>query len=342
MRLSFDKSKILITLILIPMLGIPLAVISLAIPLSKEKPLTAEATRLRNALLVNVGLPSDVSWHPNSPAEGFLEETVKPPVEIDRAYQLIHASGSNFEKTLRVAAHLRQGKKKGGFIMDDTVNAYRRIVQEGQGYCADYTQVFNALAHAGNIPVREWGLSFDGFGGRGHAFSEIYDFALDKWIFIDVFNSFYVKKLDNNVPLSVLEFRDHLLNNEVSGIDIIPIVSENFGFKKKGIINKKAALDYYLRGKDEFYLWKGNNVFSYDSHILIRFLTPISRSLEQLMAIALGIHPEILILRTEHNQEEIDLLVTLRYKLIFAAISEILLFSLLFAIFLLRRRTRVE
>ena len=324
------------------MLGIFIWVISLATPISKDQPFTSEATRLRNALLANIGSPDDATWHPNSPIEDFLEETVEPPAEIDKAYYLLNVSGSNFEKSLKIAAHLRQGKKKGGFIMKDTVSAYRLITHEGKGYCADYTQVFNALAHAGNIPVREWGLSFDGFGGRGHAFNEIYDFMLSKWIFIDVFNSFYVKKIDDNVPLSVLEFRNYLLKQEIGEIDIIPIVPENFGFKKKGTINKEAAFDYYSRGKDEFYLWKGNNVFSYDSNVLIKLLTPISRSLEQLMAIALGIHPEIMILKTEHNQDRIDFLMLLRHKLIFAAISEIILFLALLIILILHYRMRVK
>lgn len=301
-------------------------IISYAVPVSKDLPATTEVTRLRNALLADVGLPAEVNWNPGSPMKGFLEEVLEPPLEISKAYKLLNISGSNFEKSIGIAYHLRQGEKKGGPIMEDTVSAYRRIVQEGEGYCADYTQVFNALAHAANIPVREWGLSFDNFGGRGHAFNEIYDFTLNKWVFIDPFNSFYVRKMDSDIPLSVLEFREYLLNSETNKIDIIPIVVENFGFRSKGMINKQAALEYYSRGRNEFYLWEGNNVFSYDNNSIVKLLTPVSRALEQLAAIVLGVHPGILILKTEHNHGEIENLISLRHKIVFALITELFLF----------------
>ena len=35
-------------------------------------------------------------------------------------------------------------------------------------------------------------MSFDGYGGDGHAFSEIFDTQRQHWIFVDSFYSFYV------------------------------------------------------------------------------------------------------------------------------------------------------
>ena len=45
------------------------------------------------------------------------------------------------------------------------------------------------LAGAAGLTAREWGFSFDGFGGHGHALVEVYDRGLSKWVFLDVYNN---------------------------------------------------------------------------------------------------------------------------------------------------------
>ena len=84
---------------------------------------------------------------------------------------------------------------------------FLQIREQGKGYCADYSQVFTALALSTGIPVREWGLGFEGFG-RGHAFNEVYDSEQRKWVFIDSYHSLYVIDRGSHNPLSTIEFHN--------------------------------------------------------------------------------------------------------------------------------------
>ncbi len=281
---------------------------------------STEAARLRNSLIAEVGKKTDFYWLPGYAPDTYKQEQLESPVFFKKIHQQFFGSKfknlSEYNKILEISKHLLQVEKaKGGGILSDTITAYEGITKQGAGYCADFTQVINALAKTENIPVREWGMAFDGFGGWGHAFNEIYDSQLKKWIFLDVFNSFYVRSKNNGELLSVLEFRDRLLHNQ-DDIEIVPIVKSRFGFKDRGHL-----LEYFDRGKNQFYLWWGNNIFSYENHPVVEFTGKISRSLEQLSAIAIGIHPTIKIIKTKENKVMVEDLLSLKKILYFIAIS---------------------
>jgi hypothetical protein len=256
---------------------------------------------VRNSLLASVGSPDDFSWRPDRPPRGFLAEPLAPPPEFQEVAREIRQDQgpfeSRFQMALAISRHLTRGDHSGGAVQSTTLEAYRKIVEENRGYCSDYTQVFNGIAHAAEIPVREWGMSFEGFSGRGHAFSEIFDDRLDRWIFLDNYNSFYVVDPQTGSPLSVLELRERLRAGASPEIRIVPIDPPAFGFR-----NPERAVRYYRRGADEFFLYQGNNVFSYDEHPLVRLFGPLSRAAEQAVAILAGVHPRIRIYPTETNR----------------------------------------
>src|SRR3546814_14332335 len=80
---------------------------------------------------------------------------------------------------------------------------------------------------------------------NGHAFNEIWDPALQKWVFIDSFVSFYVVDRASGVPLSALEFRAALLEEpDAEAIEVMQTVPERFPFK-----SVERALDWYRRGE---------------------------------------------------------------------------------------------
>jgi hypothetical protein len=60
-------------------------------------------------------------------------------------------------------------------------------------------------------------------------------------------------------------------------------------------------LEYFIRGREQFYLLWGNNVISYDAHPLVRAGRQVSRSAEQAMGILAGVQPRIKVLVTESN-----------------------------------------
>lgn len=280
-----------------------------------------EMTRFRNSLLASVGTSSDFDWGPdNIPNEFNYESKAPPAVFVAIGEELRFGSTNELDLMSTLVEHLRSQPKKPGPIQSTTTFAYQEIIRTGRGYCADYTQVFNGLAHSTELTVREWGMSFDRFSGDGHTFSEIYDDRARRWVFVDPVRGFYVRDVSADIPLSALEFRQRL--RMVGGFHLVKIVpiGDTFRFG-----SASEAFDYYVKGADQFYLWFGNDVFSYDDHPAVRLVGPLSRSLEQLAAIIVGIHPKIRILRTETNQAEISALLRLKYLVLSAAVVAVLL-----------------
>lgn len=85
--------------------------------------------------------------------------------------------------------------------------------------------------------------------------------------------------------LSTLEFREGITRGNAIGWRLIaPEARPGYKYFEK-------AVDYYRRGTNEWYLWWGNNAFEYDGHPVVSMLSVSSRSLGQLSAIAVGMHP---------------------------------------------------
>lgn len=262
---------------------------------------------LRNALIAEEGAPADFSWTPAAPPTDYRNETQPAPRElVDVAYYVPEQNASGFTKTIDIARHLLQTKGDGLSIRADTATAYDLIRKTGSGYCGDYTQVFVALAHMNGIDVREWGFALDDYGG-GHAFNEIYDEALGKWIFVDIFSGFYVVDRVTGVPLSVLELRDALLNRNLESVSISRFRDERFEFK-----DEAQAWEFYSKGAPQMFLWWGNDVFSYESNALVELSSRVSRPLEQFVGILAGAHLEIKAIPTKGSEADWSRLMLIR------------------------------
>lgn len=274
-----------------------------------------DLVRVRNALIFDVAGDESFAWTPDSIPSDFHLERRSAPAEltsvVGRVTDTSSAGESMFARSLSIADHLVSADHRDAApIQSDTMGTYKQIVANGHGYCADYTQAFNGLAHAGGIPVREWGMSFDRFSGDGHAFSEIYDVTIGKWMFVDSFYSFYVVDAAG-IPMSVTEFHQSLSDDDsVDSATVVPIDASAFGFP-----DGERAKEYYRQGMRNLYLWMGNDVFSYDTHTLLRALASRSRSLQQLAAIGFGLHPRILILDQPSAEDGVILLGRLKLAL---------------------------
>jgi hypothetical protein len=289
-----------------------------------------DLVKFRNAMLVEVRAPDAFDWRPaNRPADFHEERAHAPPGirEAARAAVRSESRNSEFLAALDLARHLARNRERGSLpIQKSTIETYREIIGEGTGYCADYTQVFNGLAHAAGIEVREWGMSFEGYGGNGHAFSEVFDRGRDQWVFVDSFYSFYVTDHTGR-PLSARELRDRLLTGSTD-LHVEPIVAEKFGFK-----TPEQALAYYRRGAGSLYMWWGNDVFTYDNNPVLAHLGA-SRALQQLAGIVLGIQPPLM-LASGHIQTQglfelrliQGLLVALTAAVTLFAITSLMLFA---------------
>jgi hypothetical protein len=302
--------------------------------LSQAYPST-EAVRLRNALLIEPGASADFSWNPDRiPASFMAEHRAPPPAFVSAIREAgVESAGGDWEKALVLAGMLTRNAQDKGPIQSDLTSTYRAIVDDGRGYCADFVKVYLGLAEAAGLVARRWGFSFDGFGGDGHTLVEVFDRQRNKWVFLDVYNNVHALDAATGEPLSALEFREFALGHRPA-----PVIRSN-GPGRPGYKIESKLVDYYRRGAEEWYLLWGNNELAYDSHPAIRAAGRVSHSLEQLVAVAIGVHPRIKALATTENAPQLERMEKLRWRLLAsAALFAALLVSLAGQVALLVRR----
>jgi len=284
----------------------------------------SEAARLRNALMLRLEDDVDFSWTPDTVPADFRKERLPASADYATIVQSLGVSemGLDWDKARTLAAHLVMHAGDKGPIQSDLSTTYRRI-EQGYGYCADFVKVYLGLAHAAGLFARQWAFSFDGFGGHGHTFVEVFDRQRTRWIFIDVFNNFHATDTAGDGTLSALDFRDFATGKR-EGVAMRPN-----GPGRPGFIHEAKALDYYRRGAPEWYMWWGNAVFAYHAHPLVRVAGHVSRSLANAVAVVAGLQPKIRIYPVAENREQARRMFDLRRRLYWiAAILLALLVSL--------------
>ncbi len=114
---------------------------------------SSEAVRLRNALLITRGTPADFSWTPKQVPASFTAEQRAPLPEFVSAVRAagVDSGAGDWEKALALAGMLTRNARDKGAIQSDLVTTYRGIVDEGRGYCADFTEVYLGLAVAAGL-----------------------------------------------------------------------------------------------------------------------------------------------------------------------------------------------
>ena len=290
-----------------------LSVLSLAPYLTSS----TELVRMRNALVLTDESSGDFNWTPARVPPSYLQE--RGPIDpffLEVAQRLgLAAMPNEWERALAISRHLLGSSPvlHGGAIMVDLRGTYRGIVVNGRGYCGDFVDVFTAIALAAGIPVRSWAFSFDGFGGDGHVWPEIWNRQLKRWQLVDIFDNYYFFETAG-VPLSALEFRQAMLSNSKQ-LKLAPLYS---GARIGWSIEEKAWR-YYRRGLPEWYMPWGNNVFTYDRALLVRTFSGVSRSLEQLGGILQGVFPPVRLMVTEANRDKVKALWRLRIHLFIVA-----------------------
>jgi len=284
----------------------------------------SEITRYRNALLATRGNAADFAWTPANWPRDFQRERVEVPASLQQWHGLqVNRDATPWQRTLSFARALTEQPFMGGVIARPTLETLQLIETTGTGYCADYTKVLNALGYAAGIPIRQWSFSYDGFGGRGHTFNEIWDEQNQRWRMIDAFHGFYPRDLSSGEALSALDFRDRLLTapHTIRWQWLKPEPSE--------FTNDAEALKYFQKGVNEWYLWWGNDPLSYDANSLVAFAGRFGRLPEQVAGLLTGALPGFKILVTQDNEAAVVRIERLRVYLLAAATGEMLLLVLL-------------
>lgn len=297
-----------------------------------------EATRLRNALLFDGGYPVEsFQWQPDAVPRSYLTDAPEIPAPLANDFFRLNQGKmmDDWAVVVKITEDLHAVRNHPRPAQADLRGTYAAIAA-GSGYCSDFTTVFIALASEAGLFVREWGMSFAWYGGYGHGFVEVFDRQTRQWIFLDVFNDL-VARTESGRLMSALELREALLRKD-RRVSFTRLVESSNGFR-----TPMDAYTYYQRAADQWYLWWGNAINTYDTDGILRLARTGGRAVEQGVAIMLGRHPRIRAVRSMENAEQIERVEHLRFKLL-AALGTISV-SLMSVIWLstkivLRRRRR--
>lgn len=273
------------------------------------------AIRVRNAFLLRRGSEEDFAWTPAAPPTHYRAETAAPPAEIERALTDagVMAMSDDWAKARAIVTMLVSHSRHPVAIRADLSTTFRGIVA-GSGYCADYVRVYLAAAAGAGLFCRQWAFSFDGFGGHGHTFVEVFDRQRGAWAFLDVHNNVYAVASGSQTPLSALELRRMIIASPSD------VRFPRAGPGRVGFRHLDKLVEYYSRGVSEWYMWWGNDVISREStalHSLGRFVGPLTHRLGS----AMGRLPAIVVLATPENNPRIVRMERLRRWIIAAAVS---------------------
>lgn len=261
-----------------------------------------ELVRLRNAWSLGPDLTAADDWRPPSVPAGYRTE-IGPadPYFVAQAQRLGLAElPDDWARALAISAHLLGSAPRllGNPIQSDLRSTHQKIIGEGLGYCGDFVRAFTALANAAGMTVRPWAFSFDGFGGHGHIWVEVWNRQRQAWQLVDIYQNYHFV-LAEGVPLSALQTREALQQND-PGLKLLPLHAGS----RPGWEEEHRARNYLKRGIDEWYALWGDNVMTVDRlSAWAHFDGPLGRSLQGLAVIASGQQPQVRILATPSNAE---------------------------------------
>jgi len=268
---------------------------------------SSQAVRVRNAFLLRRGKPEDVEWTPTTVPPDFTVERRSAPAAIEAAVRSagVRQAGGDWPQACALVTMLLQHWKSDAPIQSDLTSTYNGIVS-GSGYCSDYVRVYLAAASGIGLFCRQWAFSFDGFGGHGHTFVEVYDRQRARWIFLDVHNNVYAVRAGTDELLGGMELRSALLASS-------PIEFRAAGPGRLGFANFDKLLAYFRRGAAQWYLWWGNDVITRDTIGVAGLLSLVSGRVAHAVTSAFHL-PHLVVIATDENEQEIRRMERLRVQ----------------------------
>lgn len=270
--------------------------------------LSRRAVRVRNAFLLRRGDARDFAWDPAHLPAGFRVERDPAPAVIAEAVAAanIDRVAGDWPRALALAEMLLRHAQDRGGIRADLATTYRRIVG-GEGYCADYVRVYLAAAATAGLFCRQWSFSFDGFGGHGHTFVEIYDREHARWSFLDVFNNVYAVR-GGEAPLDAIALREALMEAPRE------VAFRRASSGRLGYVIPEKLVDYYRAGTREWFLWWGNDIATRERRGLAGALAVLSGGLAHRLASGFMGLPALVALVTPDNEQAVASMEALRRR----------------------------
>ena len=298
-------------------LGVVLLLVAI-LPVAPHLVSGTELVRLRNALSLGPDFQAAQDWAPPAVPADYLRDTSPPdPYFVAVAAQLRLAElPDDWARGLAISRHLLGSAPvlMGGPIQKNLRDTHRGIIERGDGYCGDFVRAYTAIAGAAGMTVRSWAFSFDGYGGHGHIWVEVWNRQQTRWQLQDAYDNYYFVD-GNDEPLSALALRSALVTRS-PGLQLRPL----FSGAPPGYAIESKAWAYFRRGLNEWYIPWGNNVFAQDSARAVRIFSGISRAGEGLGALVSGVSPSVRVLALASNERERASLRFLRLRLHGAAV----------------------
>jgi glycosyltransferase involved in cell wall biosynthesis len=272
-----------------------------------------DLVRVRNALALGPDFDPARDWRPPAVPADWRGETAPPPAHFVAVAQRLGLAGltDDAARARAIVGHLLLSAPTllGGGLQADLVETHRSIVEQGRGYCGDFVRAFSAIAGAAGMTLRTWSFSFDGFGGHGHIWVELWNRERQHWELLDVFDNYYFTAGASTLPLSALEFRAALGSGDRT-LAIRLIHPQG----RPGYVDEQKAWAYFRRGLPQWYLAWGHNPFAVDASWPVRTFTGVSRILENGGAILAGVTPRVRVLATADNAADRQRLRALRWQ----------------------------
>lgn len=278
-----------------------------------------EMVRARNALSLGPDLPSlrELGWTPANPPRDYRTDgpDAAPYFAALASTLRLAQAQDDWTRALLIGRHLLGSAPRlnGGAIHQDLQRTHERIVGQGDGYCGDFVRAFTAIANAAGLHVRPWAFSFDGFGGHGHIWVEVWLRERGAWALVDVFQNYYYT-VGDGLPLSAAATHAALAAGE-PGLRLNPIAPQ----VPPGWAIEAKARDYLKRGLGGWYVPWGANVQAVDAAPLVRALSFAPRAVTDLAAIVSGVQPRLRLLAEPGNAPARAAMRSLRLRLLVAA-----------------------
>lgn len=300
---------------------------------------STDVARLRNALVFREAAPAAFAWTPADMPRDFLRDSSPPLPEYTKlAHDLgLEQIGDDWTRARIIASHLLSSAPElvGGGVQEGLSSTLLGITRDGRGYCADFVRAFQALAGSAGLQSRAWAFSFDGYGGHGHVFPEIWNRQAERWQAIDIFNNVYFARPDGQ-PVSAGELRAALAGPEAD-LQVLPIAPK----ARPGFADPRKLWAYYRRGFDEWYLWWGTNPYDYDGLVGAEWGSAVLRPALQAAAIITGVQPDVVAYADERNAGQRDAMHRLKWQLLAVLLVQGLGLVGLVALLATRRRKPV-
>lgn len=159
-----------------------------------------------------------------------LEETAGDGSEFIRAKNLMH------EYSGRIRHYGSDSVSDGNMNAEYLLSAYLDNKEKGT-FCRAKAQILNEMCLSLGIYARKlWLMPLSSYDSECHVVNEVWDSQYGKWIMLDISNDIYWVD-ENAAPLSVLEIRDKIINEEFC----TPVLADD---DLKDLEKKRADSDY--------------------------------------------------------------------------------------------------